>query len=737
MDVVVEGLGKGGDSPLTYSLPDALRGQVGVGSLVLVPLRNSYAIGYVTNRHDGPVPFATKDVIAALEPDYRLPAPLMELAKWTADYYLCPLSAAVATLLPPAAKPRVNLAYQSAPTHPQALEGLPAQVYDHLLARRRPVSVSTLEKKFGKRDLHSAVGELKRLGMVAESVSFASRRRRETASPGELAHLAPRTSADAITLTAAQAEALRRIETALEEGTHRSFLLQGVTASGKTEIYLRAIARARRLGKEAIFLVPEISLTPQAIGQLRERFGESVALLHSRLSASERLEEWRRLAGGKAQIALGPRSALFAPLTNLGIIVVDEEHDESYKSQGTPPYDARLVAQKRARDAGAVLLFGSATPTLESYHLTTKGAFTYLELPSRVDGTPLPSVDVLDMRRESPQNKKLQLSKRLQEEVQETLARGEQVLLFLNRRGHSTFAMCDECGNVLRCPRCAVSLVLHRAALVLRCHHCGHKEKVPEVCPVCQGESLGFHGVGTEKVEENILAQFPQARVLRIDRDTTSRRGVLTATLRSFAAGEGDILVGTQMIGKGHDFGSLSLVGVISADTALSFPDFRAAERTFQMLTQVSGRAGRGGASGRVIVQSYNPTHYSIQAAQNHDFQAFCDFELRERRRLLFPPFVNLVRLVLTHSDQARVVRLAHSLASALKRELPVKGKAFELLGPAPAPLYKLKKRFRWHILIKTDDVLETTARLERAFEGDFAGDRRLIDVDVDPVSLM
>ena len=724
--------------PLTYALPEGLRERVEVGSFVLVPLRGSFAIGFVLGFRSGPPPFATREVIACLEDHRRLPHSLMELAKWTADYYLCPLSTAAALLSPAALKPRVKVSYSSRRTAPSSpLEGLASEVYDYLNKRGRPISLKTLEEKFPKGSLGAVLAALEEFGLVAKQVSVVTSSARKKWNAEEIGHLVPRTSAEAISPTAAQAEALSQIEVALESGKHHAFLLQGVTASGKTEVYLRAIAKARQLGREAIFLVPEISLTPQTIGQLRERFGDGVAILHSRLTSSQRLGEWRRLSAGEAQIALGPRSALFAPLQKLGIIVVDEEHDESYKNQGTPPYDARLLARQRAEGAKAVLIYGSATPTLESYHLSRQGGLSYLELPSRIDEAPLPAVELVDMRRESPDNKKLQLSKRLQEEVRETLGRGEQVLLFLNRRGYSTFTMCDECGNILRCPRCAVSLVLHHRELSLRCHHCDYRGEVPEVCPVCQGTGLGSHGAGTQKIEENILSQFPEARVLRIDRDTASQRGQLTATLRSFASGEGNILVGTQMIGKGLDFQNLCLVGVINADTALSFPDFRAAERTFQMLTQVSGRAGRGSAPGRVIVQSYNPSNYAVQAAKDHDYQTFCNFELRERRRLSYPPFVHLIRLLLTHSDQGKVVRLAQALASTLKRELPTDGGTFELLGPAPAPLYKLKKRFRWHILLKTEDVLEGGHRLEKVLQSHFRAQRRLISIDVDPVSLM
>lgn len=547
--------------------------------------------------------------------------------------------------------------------------------------------------------------------------------------------LEPRVAAGMIHLTEAQRNALGRVTAALRAGSASRFLLRGVTASGKTEVYLRAAAEALGLNKGVMMLVPEIALTPQAVGQLRERFGPGVAIIHSRLTPAQRGAEWHRLVRGDAQVVVGPRSAALAPVRDLGLVIVDEEHENSYKSERTPRYDARKVVEYRAQQSKAALVMGSATPSVESYHAARQGEMEELLLPERIDGLPLPEVELVDMRRESNENKKRQVSARLQEAVSEALLQGQQVLLFLNRRGYMTHCMCEECGTVLRCPNCSVGLVWHRAAGVLRCHHCGYVDRQWEICPVCKGSSLTFSGTGTQRVESSVAEMFPEAGLLRLDRDAVRRRGALVDSLRAFAEGRAEVLVGTQMIGKGLDFGNVGLVGVVNADTALAFPDFRAGEWTFQMLAQVSGRAGRGPGGGCVVVQTYNPNHYAVQCAAHHDYEGFYAHEIAERKRYRYPPFVSLVNLIVSHRQGPLAQRLVRQWEAHLRKNLPAR--EVEIVGPAICPLGKLKGHYRFHILLKAQDPSAAAATAAKWVDERPAAERPFFAVDVEPVSLL
>jgi primosomal protein N' (replication factor Y) len=544
-------------------------------------------------------------------------------------------------------------------------------------------------------------------------------------------------------LNPAQEACLEAVREALQRHEPAGFLMHGVTGSGKTEVYLRTIEAALQMGRSAIVLVPEISLTPQAVGRFRARFGDRLALLHSALGAGQRLDEWERVRRGEATIVVGARSAIFAPCANLGIIVVDEEHESAYKQDADPRYWAHAVARQRAQQEGAVLLFGSATPLLETYHAATEGAeeglpFRLLELPERVDSRPLPPVEVVDLRQEPRDPVHDSLSVPLIEAVRACVAAGEQAILFLNRRGFSTFVLCRDCGFSMRCPDCAVSLTYHHATRRLRCHHCDYDVRVPEQCPNCQGYDIGFHGQGTERVADQVQRFVEGAVVSRLDRDTTTRRGALTDILGAFAEGRSNVLVGTQMIAKGHDFPNVTLVGVLNADTGLNRPDFRAAERTFEVLTQVSGRAGRADKPGRVIVQTYNPDHYAIVAAAGHDYAAFCQQELASRRTNGYPPFTSLIRLCFADEEEERALSVARRCAVALQ-EIGVRYKRgiVQFLGPAEAPLHKLRGQFRYHLLLKGPAAETTREALEAALEG--LGDTAptVVTLDVDPMDMM
>lgn len=504
-------------------------------------------------------------------------------------------------------------------------------------------------------------------------------------------------------LTSEQAEVLADISCSIERGISDVFLLHGATGSGKTEVYQQAIDKALTMGQQAIFLVPEIALTPQMVQRVRGRFGEKVAVLHSALSLGERFDQWRQIKDGVIQVVVGARSAVFAPVPKLGLIIVDEEHESTYKQEENPKYHAREVAIYRSRMAGCPVILGSATPSVESYYLAREGKYKLKTMPNRIGNRPMPEVHIVDLRREMEQGNRSIFSSRLQEEIATALQKEEQIILFLNRRGYSTFVVCRDCGFVVKCRYCNISLTYHAHGEKMICHYCGYKATVPQVCPACRSKHIRYFGLGTQRVEDEIKKLFPQARVLRMDVDTTSRKGAHEKILTGFASGKADILIGTQMIAKGLDFRNVTLVGVISADTSLNLPDFRAAERTFQLLTQVAGRAGRAGAPGKVIVQTYAPAHYSVRTAQKHDFPGFYGIEIETRREMEYPPFSRLLRIVISGFDENKVIRAAHILAENVQAQLRGVEERLEqpLLGPAPAPLTKLRNKYRWQLCIK------------------------------------
>ena len=536
-------------------------------------------------------------------------------------------------------------------------------------------------------------------------------------------------------LTPAQADAVAAILAALGAGP-TTFLLHGVTGSGKTEVYLRVIAEARAAGRGALVLVPEIALTPQLAARFRARFGDDVAVLHSALPPRERLAAWRRLRAGEVGIALGARSAVFAPVKALGIVVVDEEHDGSFKQEEGVRYNGRDLAIVRAQAAKAVVVLGSATPSLESARNVELHRFTRLSLPERATPRPLPPVEIVDLRRHPPGADGL-FSAPLAEAVAANLAVGQQTILFLNRRGFSTVVLCRACGQVIRCVHCAVSMTYHRGRDRLVCHYCGAADPVPKVCPSCRMPRLERLGMGTERVEALVRERFPGARVARLDRDTagghTEGRTGLEEILRAMNAGEIDILVGTQMVTKGHDFGGVTLVGVLAPDQAMNLPDFRAAERVFQLIEQVAGRAGRGAHPGRVIVQTYTPEHAAIVAVRTHDYEGFVRGELLERRQVGYPPFSRMIALRIDGGDESS----ARAAASAVAQEITrVVGNRVQVRGPAEAPIARVRGRSRFQVWLASTERTALTAAARAAVGVKLAGDVRMV-VDVDPQSTL
>lgn len=517
-------------------------------------------------------------------------------------------------------------------------------------------------------------------------------------------------------------------------GTHQPpFLLQGITGSGKTEVYLQIIQGALDKGKTAILLVPEISLTPQMTERFIARFGEKVAILHSGLSNGEKYDEWRKVERGDAQVVVGARSAIFAPLKNLGVMIIDEEHEATYKQDSNPRYHAREVAILRAQYNQAALVLGSATPSLESRARAGKGVYQHLRLTQRANPLArIPEVQVVDFRDYIGQNETSNFTPPLLEAIQDRLVKKEQMVLMLNRRGYSSFVMCRECGTVDTCPNCDISLTLHMDTKTMNCHYCGFSKDIPQICPDCKSHSIRYYGTGTQKAYDELAEVFPQARILRMDVDTTRKKGSHQALLDQFGRGEADILLGTQMIAKGLDFPNVTLVGVLNADTALNLPDFRSSERTFQLLTQVAGRAGRAEKAGQVLIQSYNPQHYAIRFAKDQDYEGFYAYEMGIRRQLGYPPYYFTIGITLSHKKEEEVVKRAYEVMNILRSGL---SETSNILGPTPKPIARTHNLYHYQILIKyrLEDELGSTLNQVLALTQERENSELRLSIDHEP----
>ena len=789
------------EAPLTYRVPEAWRVAALPGTRVLAPLGPRTVTGYVVGLR-GSAPVATvKEITEVLDPEPLLDRHLLALTRWVSEYYLCPWGEVIRTALPPGIDALTRRLISVTSAGRAALEGpapLRTAERDLLLfaTDRESVSLSTIRRR---PEAPRVIPHLLRRGLIAiraevsgprvrprlcefcqlapgvlpDTTAVAARAKKQRAildalaktpeglprpeaAQGNSAALAALIRRGLVVLRSvevsrdpfrfavepadaprvlapAQAEALACIGEALAAGKFQALLLHGVTGSGKTEVYLQAIAHALSEGRQALVLVPEIALTPLAVQRFLARFGSKVAVLHSGLQPGERFDAWRRIRQGGAEIVVGARSAVFAPLPRLGILVVDEEHDPSYEQDESPRYHGRDVAVMRAKLLDAPVILGSATPSFESYERAQTGRYRLLRLPERSEARALPSVEIVDLRRVDGGDRLL--SPPLCAAIVERLRTGEQTLLFLNRRGFSTLLLCEDCGATLGCPHCSISLTYHAARGRLRCHTCDFERRPPEQCPACNGERMRYLGVGTQQLEAAVRQRFPAARVDRLDRDTAGGWRAIEATLGRLTKGETDILVGTQMIGKGHDIPGVTLVGVISADMALNLPDFRAGERAFAIFTQVVGRAGRGTRPGVALIQTFNPTHYILQAVQRQDFEALWAAEGPLRRERGLPPFSRAVLAIVS----SPVEQAAEGAALELARRLTASGlPARALSGPAPAPLYRLRSRYRWHLLVHEQGnrlrarIAEAARQVRRSAFG--RGTR--VELDVDPASL-
>jgi primosomal protein N' (replication factor Y) len=575
----------------------------------------------------------------------------------------------------------------------------------------------------------SVISTLKKNGLVTE---FEQDVRRDPLARAEL----PET--ERYVLTDAQNEALHTIEEAISKRLFSPFLVHGITGSGKTEVYIRSMESALASGRGAMMLVPEIALTPILSRRLRAHFGNQIAIFHSSLSRGERFDEWSRLRTREARVVLGTRSAIFAPVQSLGVIIVDEEQDASYRQEESPFYNARDTAIVRAQKEGAAVVLGSATPSLESFHNAQTGKYQYLSLPDRIGQRSLATAELVDMRAVFARHKKpVVFSDELIEAIEKTHARREQSIILINRRGYSSFILCRSCGESIMCPNCEVTLTYHRTDRTLVCHYCNHYERAPSQCPACGSKYIYYLGEGTEQIEEMLRKHFPDLRIGRIDRDTKSRRHQFEETLLSFSRGDLDMLVGTQMLAKGHDFPNVTLVGVVSVDAGLALPDFRAAERTFQLITQVAGRAGRGELPGRVLIQTYHPHHYALRHATAQDYRGFYDEEIKHRRNHGYPPFVALAMVLTRHKQAERAQDTAQKVKQALTAA--DSARACRILGPAPAPLARLRGEYRVQLLVKSRSRKQMRAVIDQAFDslGKAGQDLRSVSLEIDPVSMM
>ena len=743
-EVIVDVKAKKVDKVFHYRVPQKLLGRLTEGMRVIVPFGRRTVEGYILGFCDTPETAGReiKEITDIIDEEPLLNHDLLTVARWMVDRYMCSMVDAIHAMMPAVVR-------KFGPRFIQTIDlDVRGEELNDLIAAlsvKAPKQAAVLKTVLADGAFTGA--ELARLSgttpsTVRELIKKGLLVTRQTAVRRDPYALRSFPETEPLNPTSEQKKALRKITGALDRGKHETFLLHGVTGSGKTEVYLQAIAHCLAKGRQAIVLVPEISLTPQMVERFKGRFGSLVAVLHSRLSTGERYDEWQQIKAGRVKVVVGARSAVFAPFADPGLIIIDEEHETSYKQEDNPKYHAREVAVARARLSGSAVILGSATPSLESYTRAVAGRYTLLNLNCRVSGRSLPVVNIVDLREEMHSGHRGIFSRLLLEQTQGVLERGEQAILFLNRRGYSTFVVCRECGLVMKCPKCSITLTLHAGENVLRCHYCDFRRQAPDICPKCGSQSIRHFGVGTQKVEEEAAKCFPGAAVARMDTDTTTQKGSHEKILNRFKEGRVDILVGTQMIAKGLDFPGVTMVGVIAADTSLNLPDFRSGERTFQLLTQVAGRAGRGDSPGKVVVQTYNPEHYSILNAQNHDYRAFYFEEMKMREALEYPPYCSLVRIVIYGAEENSVIRGAEILAeilrqSAAEHSLSV-GQA--LLGPAPAPVSRLRNKHRWQICMKGKPGKLVRRLVREAVEK--ARDSNMfvnlgISTDVDPLNLM
>ncbi|MBN1901357.1 primosomal protein N' [Candidatus Sumerlaeota bacterium] len=725
-----------------YAIPESFVPVIRIGSLTQVPFGKTSSRGCVVALTSEKKHPELKEIHKILSPDFTIDQDLVDLAKWISDYYFCSWGEALScvsfigfndcvkrsekwiVLKNPASFQKPDDFASLTPKQSQLIRFFLQNKKDRFklsfLARNSDVSYSIIRNLAQK-------GILEYLSITEERTDGY-----EDILPGSVP----------LEMNPYQKSAFDHLQNAIEENRYAGFLLNGVTGSGKTEIYLQALQKVFDQGRQAIILVPEIALTPQTLERFRSRFGKRIGVYHSQLSMGQKYDMWRAIKEGRIECLVGPRSAVFAPFPNLGLIVVDEEHESTYKQNEVPRYHARDVALMRAKTRRAVAILGSATPSLESFHNARKGKISLLILPARIKDTPLPSVELIDMAKEMAERKTLDLfSKRLENSIHKRLQNGEQVILFLNRRGFANFLLCPKCHHIITCDHCSVTMTYHKIGHKLVCHYCGEVKDVPTLCPNCESENLALIGTGTQRIEDELIKKFPTARILRLDSDSLGTRKSFLQKWKAITSGEVDILFGTQILAKGFDLAPVTLVGVISADHSLFLPDFRSAERTFALLTQVAGRSGRGDKPGEVVIQTFLPHHYSIADALSQNYSVFAERELKNRKALRFPPFYKLVSVLFTGKNpkliSERIQRFANILR-ILRNQYRLN--QITILGPAPSPIAKIGDHFRFRLILRSEKNDEMRRLLKSSLDkfhslklkGAFH-----ISIDVDPYELL
>lgn len=798
--VIVDIPSKSVDFTFDYIIPLRLQSMIQVGMRVIVPFGPRTIQGYVmkvTDKPEGNIDTAKlKEIKEIQDIKPELTEELIQLTEWYNNYFVTKRISMLEVMLPSAIKAKYTKVFliEDVDAVPEALkvkfdkEGQylykEAQYNDDLgqivpLLKQGIVSEMTLlSQNVSKKkqravsiiegfDYDSVLGSLEKSKKQYELYAYLLDERHHTVLLKDLEEMGFSKSSidtlmrkgfvekyDAIVerdpfetrvfeqdqkqqLTDDQQAAYDSILENIRARQQRTYLLHGVTGSGKTEVYLQTIEEVLKLGRQAMMLVPEIALTPQMVLRFKRRFGDEVAVLHSGLSKGERYDEWQKIRDGKASVSVGARSSVFAPFKNLGMIIIDEEHESSYKQEDYPRYHARDIAQWRSQYHKCPLILGSATPSLETYARAEKGVYELLSLPNRVNQQALPEIEIVDMRTELSSGNRSMFSEQLRKSIQQRLDRNEQIVLFLNRRGYASFMLCRDCGHVPQCPNCDISLTYHKSTDQLKCHYCGHQEVPPNKCPNCESEHIRQVGTGTQRVEELLQEAFQEARIIRMDVDTTTRKGAHEKLLDDFGAGKGDILLGTQMIAKGLDFPNITLVGVLNADTMLNLPDFRASERTYQLLTQVSGRAGRHEKEGQVIIQTYNPEHYAIKDVQANDYTAFFNKEMNYRKMGKYPPYFFLINFTVAHKEMKKVMEASKHIHKILLQHLTDKAL---VLGPSPAALSRINNEYRFQILVKykSEPALhEALKYLDDYYHDQYLKEKLSLKIDINPQMMM
>ncbi|MBU0437372.1 primosomal protein N' [Staphylococcus succinus] len=798
--VIVDIPSKSVDFTFDYIIPSRLQSMIQVGMRVVVPFGHRTIQGYVmviTEQPDNSIDISKlKEIKEIQDIKPELTQELIELTDWYNNYFVTKRISMLEVMLPSAIKAKYTKVFSMVDS-----EAVPLQLQRRFneeghylyktaqqnddLATIAPLlkngaiqEVTILSQKLSKKkqravrviedfDYDAVLGSLEKSPKQYDLYAYLVDERHHTVMLKHIEEMGfSKSSVDTLTrkayiekydaiverdpfetrvfekdekqlLTSEQQQAFDAILETIKAHEQRTFLLHGVTGSGKTEVYLQTIEEVLNLDRQAMMLVPEIALTPQMVLRFKRRFGDEVAVLHSGLSKGERYDEWQKIRDGKARVSVGARSSVFAPFKDLGMIIIDEEHESSYKQEDYPRYHARDIAQWRSQYHDCPLILGSATPSLESYARADKGVYELLSLPHRVNQQAMPEIEIVDMRAELSAGNRSMFSGQLREAIQQRLDRKEQIVLFLNRRGYASFMLCRDCGHVPQCPNCDISLTYHKSTDQLKCHYCGHRETPPNKCPSCESEHIRQVGTGTQRVEELLQEAFQEARIIRMDVDTTSRKGAHEKLLDDFGAGKGDILLGTQMIAKGLDFPNITLVGVLNADTMLNLPDFRASERTYQLLTQVAGRAGRHEKEGEVIIQTYNPEHYAIKDVQDNDYTAFFQKEMNYRKIGKYPPYFFMINFTIAHKDMKKVMEASKHIHKVLLQHLTEKAL---VLGPSPAALSRINNEYRFQILVKYKNepaLHEALKYLDDYYHDLYLKDKLSLRIDINPQMMM